>query len=294
MGEAEDFRARAGLRGCVDRGLCRVDSNREGKMNSSWTVWCGGLLAGLAFAGLARGATEAEQAFQSRVFRNVEGQTLPYRILFPEGFRRDQRYPLVLFLHGAGERGDDNNAQLVHGMNTFAKAENRAKYPCFVVAPQCPKERKWVEVDWSADRHDMPKDPGPTMQLVLQMLASLQAEFPVDDKRLYVTGLSMGGYGTWDLAQRFPARFAAAAPICGGGDPVAAPAMVKAKLPIWAFHGDQDNAVKVVRSREMINALKQAGGMPKYTEYAGVGHNSWGPAYSDPELLVWLFSQKLP
>lgn len=263
-------------------------------MSVSWTMVCGGLLAGVAFAGLVQGATEAEQAFQARVFKNADGQTLPYRILFPEGFRRDQRYPLVLFLHGAGERGDDNNVQLVHGMNTFAQPANRAKYPCFVVAPQCPKDRKWVEVDWSADRHDMPKDPGPTMQLVLQMLAALQAEFPVDDKRLYVTGLSMGGYGTWDLAQRYPAKFAAVAPICGGGDPAGAPGMVKAKLPVWAFHGDQDNAVKVQRSREMIDALKKAGGMPKYTEYPGVGHNSWGPAYNDPELLVWLFGQKLP
>jgi len=232
--------------------------------------------------------------YEPREFVGKSGKPLKYRLIKPLNYKFGNKYPLVLFLHGAGERGEDNAATLRHAAKDFANDQLRAKYPAYVVIPQCPTGKKWSEVDWSKDSSELPQDPSDAMQSVKELLDEMVENAGVDEKRLYVTGLSMGGYGTWDLAQRFPARFAAAAPICGGGDPVAAPAMVKAKLPIWAFHGDQDNAVKVVRSREMINALKQAGGMPKYTEYAGVGHNSWGPAYSDPELLVWLFSQKLP
>ncbi len=238
----------------------------------------------------ALSADDAQTAFQSRVFQS-EGKSLPYRIMFPQGFRRDQKYPLVLFLHGAGERGNDNSVQLVHGMNDFARPENREKYPCFVVAPQCPVKKLWADVDWSTDSHKISEKPSETMQLVLGLLDSLEREFPVDQKRLYVTGLSMGGYGTWDLVQRFPRRFAAAAPICGGGDETIAAGIVK--VPIWAFHGDQDTAVKPERSRRMIEAITKAGGKPLYTEYKGVGHNSWEPAYRDPKLMEWLFAQKL-
>lgn len=233
----------------------------------------------------------AHDAFQARVYQH-DGNTLPYRILFPKGFRRDQTYPLVLFLHGAGERGVDNSAQLVHGMNDFAKPENREKYPCFVVAPQCPEKKLWADVDWTTDSHTIAEKPSETMQLVLRLLDSLQQEFPVDPARLYVTGLSMGGYGAWDLVQRFPKKFAAAAPVCGGGDETIADRLVK--VPIWAFHGDQDTAVKPERSRRMIEAIKKAGGEPLYTEYKGVGHNSWEPAYRDPKLMEWLFAQKRP
>lgn len=236
-------------------------------------------------------ADDAGQSFQSRTFRNEAGQTLPYRMLFPLQFQRDRQYPLVLFLHGAGERGSDNQVQLVHGMNDFAKPENREKYPCFVVAPQCPEKKLWADVDWSSDSHTMSEKPSETMQLVLQLLDSLEREFPVDTKRIYVTGLSMGGYGTWDLIQRFPGRFAAAAPVCGGGDEKLAGRIVK--VPVWVFHGDLDTAVKPERSRRMVEAIRQAGGKPIYTEYKGVGHDSWKPAYADPKLMEWLFAQRL-
>jgi predicted peptidase len=235
-------------------------------------------------------AADAKEAFKPRVFEAPSGRKLRYRLMEPQNYDPQKKYPLVLFLHGAGERGDDNVIQLVHGMNDFAKDENREKYPCFVVAPQCPKGQQWVNVPWSDDAHTQPEKPSDPLQDTFDLLQALRKEFSIDSQRLYVTGLSMGGFGTWDLIQRHPDLFAAAAPICGGGDEKQAARL--AKLPIWAFHGDQDTVVKPARSRNMIAAIKAAGGEPRHTEYPGVGHNSWAPAYSDPKLLEWLFAQR--
>jgi predicted peptidase len=220
----------------------------------------------------------------------ADGKTLPYRLLKPDNYDPKKKYPLVIFLHGAGERGSDNTKQLIHGVGDFCKEANRKEYPCFLIAPQCPDGKKWVEVDWSADSHKMPKEPSESMRLLLELIPQLQKEFSIDDKRIYVTGLSMGGYGTWDLVARRPDLFAAAIPICGGADETTAAKI--AKLPIWVFHGDKDGAVKVSRSRNMVEALKKAGGDPKYTEYKGVGHDSWTQTYADPKVMKWLFSQK--
>lgn len=228
--------------------------------------------------------------FEPQVYADASGAKLNYRLLKPKDYDPQKKYPLVLFLHGAGERGDDNEKQLIHGMNDFASDAIMAKYPAFVVAPQCPAGKKWVEVDWSADSHAMPQEPSISLRLTLEAIAALQQEFSIDADRLYITGLSMGGYGTWDAVQRYPQRFAAAAPICGGGDPAFAAGMKD--VPLWAFHGDKDTAVKPHRSREMIAALKAAGGTPKYTEYPGVAHNSWAQTYANPELYAWLFAQK--
>jgi predicted peptidase len=131
------------------------------------------------------------------------------------------------------------------------------------------------------------------MQSTIELVAALEKEFAsIDPRRLYVTGLSMGGFGTWDLLSRFPKKVAAAVPICGGADEAQAPAI--AKIPVWVFHGGADDVVKTVRSRNIVAALKAAGGSPRYTEYPGVGHGSWDQAYGEPELFPWLFSQKLP
>jgi predicted peptidase len=215
------------------------------------------------------------------------GHKLPYRLLTPATVEDGKRYPLVIFLHGAGERGTDNDKQLLHGVPQFVA--NRDKYPCFLIAPQCPDGKKWVEVDWSADTHALPKDPGEVGKLLLALIEKSIKDLPVDPRRVYITGLSMGGYGTWDLLARRPDLFAAAAPVCGGADEATA-ARIK-DVPIWAFHGAKDTAVKPARSRNMIAALRKAGGKPKYTEYPDVGHNSWDPAYKDPELFKWLFAQ---
>jgi predicted peptidase len=223
-----------------------------------------------------------------RLVYEAGGRKLPYRLLKPATVERDKKYPLVIFLHGAGERGSDNEKQLVHGVPQFVA--NRDKYPCFLIAPQCPEGKKWVEVDWSADTHTLPADPGEVGRLTLGLIEQAIKDLPTDAKRVYVTGLSMGGYGTWDLLARRPELFAAVAPVCGGADEATA-AKVK-DVPVWAFHGAKDTAVKPARSRNMIAALRKAGGQPKYTEYPEVGHNSWDPAYADPEFFRWLFAQK--
>jgi predicted peptidase len=234
-------------------------------------------------------AADNRDRFEARTFDD-RGFTLPYRLLKPKEYDAGQNYPLVVFLHGAGERGNDNTKQLVHGMNDFASDEIMAKYPAFVLAPQCPDDRKWVEVDWTLDSHTLPHEPSVSLEATLKLVESLQKEFSIDKSRIYLTGLSMGGYGVWDLLARRPEEFAAAAPICAGGDPAYAARMKN--VPIWAFHGDQDTVVKPKRSREMIEAIKAAGGEPKYTEYPGVGHNSWAQTYADPALYKWLFAQR--
>ncbi len=244
-------------------------------------------LLGLACVGRV---AAADLPLEKRTYTDPKGKVLLYRLLKPEDYDARKSYPLVLFLHGAGERGDDNTKQLVHGVPEFAKPENRKKYPCFLAAPQCPGKSKWVEVDWSAASHQQPAEPAEPTRLTLEMIAALQKEFSIDPKRIYVTGLSMGGYGTWDIIARRPELFAAAVPICGGGDETTAPRI--AKLPIWVFHGAKDTAVKPSRSRNMIEALKKAGGAPRYTEYPNEGHGSWVPAYRDPEMMRWLFDQK--
>ncbi len=237
----------------------------------------------------ADGANVADERFETRVFKTADG-SLPYRLLRPKNYDANQRYPLVMFYHGAGERGDDNVKQLVHGMSDFASDDVMAKYPCFVVAPQSPNGDQWVDTPWSADAHSMPEKPTEPLRLSLELIKSLQSEFSIDANRLYVTGLSMGGFGVWDAIQRHPNRFAAAVPICGGGDVAFAKQL--ANVPVWAFHGDADTAVKPKRSRDMIAALKAAGGSPKYTEYPGVGHNSWAATYANRETYAWLFAQK--
>lgn len=231
------------------------------------------------------------EKFESRTFTGVDGETLGYRLFKPANYDAKQKYPLVLFLHGAGERGSNNIMQLKHGMKVFTSDAFQAKHPCFIVAPQVPQNQKWSDVNWAELTNALPDKPSRSMALAMGALDSLQKQFSMDAKRLYITGISMGGYGTWDAISRWPDRFAAAAPVCGGGDMRQADKLTK--IPIWCFHGDKDTAVPVLRSRNMIEAIKAAGGNPKYTEYPGVGHNSWDKAYADPELYDWMFAQKL-
>lgn len=233
-------------------------------------------------------ATLDDDRFEARIFK-PGSDALPYRLLKPKAYDRNKQYPLVLFLHGAGQRGDDNRKQLSHPMVDFARDDMRDEYPVFVVAPQCPEGVQWVDTPWSADSHSMPEHPTQPLRLSLELVDALQKEFSIDKDRIYVTGLSMGGFGTWDVIQRHPERFAAAVPICGGGDPAYAEHI--AQIPIWAFHGDKDTVVKVERSREMIAAIQDAAGAPRYTELPGVGHDSWTAAYTDHDLYAWLFAQ---
>jgi predicted peptidase len=248
------------------------------------------LLSFVLLAGVRSAA--ADEPYAAKVFEGSGGKKLPYRIMQPEGYSATgtEKYPLVVFLHGAGERGTDNTKQLVHGTGEFAKPENRKKYPCFLIAPQCPDDKRWVEVEWTLKSHKQLPEDSESAKLTLELISGLEKEFRIDTKRRYLTGLSMGGFGTWDLATRHPDLWAAAVPVCGGADESTAPKV--AKLPIWTFHGDKDTVVIPERSWNMVAAIKAAGGKPIYTEYPGVGHNSWSAAYADPKMMEWLFAQK--
>lgn len=225
--------------------------------------------------------------FDKLVFKNG-GESLPYRLLKPVNPGVKEKFPLVIFLHGAGERGTDNEAQITHIKDLFLDSRNRGKHPCYVLAPQCPKGVMWAEHNKDGS---MKENPTETMQLVIDLMEKITREFPIDETRIYITGVSMGGYGTWDLMARFPETFAAAVPICGGGD--ARTASTIEHIPVWAFHGALDEVVSPKRSRAMITAIQKAGGHPGYTEYPDIGHNSWVRAYQEPHLLPWLFKQKL-
>lgn len=245
----------------------------------------------LVFLSLMASITTAQDALAlttARIYTNNTAETLPYRIFIPEKIPRTP-IPLVIFLHGAGERGTDNRAQVVHGVGDLI-TYTLNNQPMLIIAPQCPENKRWSEVDWSKLEHTMPEAPSYAMRLSLQLIEELRSEFQIDRSRLYITGLSMGGYGTWDIIQRHPEMFAAAMPVCGGGDIAGAPLFKD--LPIWVFHGDKDGSVPVTRSRDMVEALRKCGSTVKYTEYAGVGHNCWERTYANPEVLRWFFSQK--
>jgi predicted peptidase len=225
--------------------------------------------------------------------------TLRYRILYPKNYDAKKKYPLVLFLHGSGERGNDNEAQLIHGSKLWLDEANRSKYPAIVIFPQCPRNDGWGRIRRDATRKDSlngfvfdsGQPIGRSLEMVGQLLDSFKNSGKVNAKKIYVGGLSMGGFGTFEILWRKPNYFAAAFPICGGGDPGKIGQYGK-KFPIWVFHGDKDPAVPVSCSRLMVGALKAAKDKVKYTEYPGVGHDSWNNAFAEPELLNWLFAQK--
>jgi predicted peptidase len=235
------------------------------------------------------------EGFDSHMFIGTELR-MPYRLLIPKALDPGRRLPLVLFFHGSGERGDDNQKQLHHGVGRFATPASQSEHPCFVLAPQCPTHLDNQPITWTGERDRMrslklaPEAAIP-LRTALEIVIAIQAKFPIDTDRVYVTGISMGGFASWEALIRDPQKFAAAIPVCGGGD--ARFARQIAHLPVWAFHGANDSTVPAQCSREMIEMIKKAGGHPRYTEYPGVGHNSWDRAYAEPELLSWLFSQCL-
>ncbi|HUT32908.1 MAG TPA: prolyl oligopeptidase family serine peptidase [Planctomycetota bacterium] len=256
--------------------------------------WLAGAVALAATVAAAGGVDDLKTAFEAREFAGSDGGKLLYRLLRPKGYDPNKTYPLVLVLHGAGGRGGDNWGQIKDQPAPFLALAGDAvqdKHPCIVVAPQCPGGKQWVNWPWGKGSYSQDKVPiSAELKRVLEALAQLRTEFQVDARRVYVTGMSMGGYGTWDIIAREPKLFAAAMPVCGAGDPSRAPSI--AKMAVWAFHGDKDGVVPVSGSREMVEALKKAGGKPRYNEFPGVGHASWGPAYATERLWEWLFAQK--
>ncbi len=238
-----------------------------------------------------RGSHAYDHRIYWHVGRASAHEAFAYRLLSPATIETGKTYPVVLFLHGAGERGANNKAQLKYFPVWMASTEMRERFPCFVIAPQCREGTAWSDGDWgSSDSSALPEEPTNQLRWASGILDTLLATLPIDVSRVYLTGLSMGGYGAWELAVRQPERYAAVVPICGGGDESQAARL--ATLPIWAWHGDADDVVPVVRSRRMIHAITKAGGSPRYTELAGVGHDSWTPAYTSADgAIPWMFEQ---
>jgi predicted peptidase len=235
--------------------------------------------------------------YQKKLFLNT-GDTLPYRIMYPPDFDESGKYPLLLFLHGAGERGNDNEKQLVHGASFFADPPNRKDHPAVVVFPQCPEDDWWARVDDSVDPDGnrvftfySKGTPNPAMRLVLDLLDELVNESYIDADRVYLGGLSMGGMGTFDLLSLRPKTFAAAFPICGGGNLKTA-RKISRITSFWIFHGADDKVVAPEYSEAMAEAIKKHKGKVKLTIYPGTGHNSWDNGFAEPELLPWVFSNR--
>ena len=222
--------------------------------------------------------------------------SLPYRLLLPKDYDASKKYPLILFLHGGGERGKDNKAQLTHGASLFLRDSIRENYKAIVVFPQCAAESYWSNVHILTDsiqktrhfRFQSGGEPTAAMKLVLGLLEELRDRYPLDKNRIYVGGLSMGGMGTFEIVRRKPRFFAAAFPICGGANAETAP---KLRRPSWwIFHGLKDNIVDPNFSKIMAAALKSEGADVKLTLYPGANHNSWDNAFAEKDLLRWLFS----
>lgn len=239
----------------------------------------------------------ALSAYEKRTF-SYQDKSLPYRILYPLQYDPKKKYPLILFLHGAGERGSDNEKQLIHGSRLFLTPENRQKYPAIVIVPQCPENSFWAstKIDRSKQpvkfEFDYTGSPTWALDAANMLVKKISQEESVDLERIYITGLSMGGMGTFEAVHRFPNNYAAALPICGGGNTDAFDKRVK-NIAFSVFHGDKDAVVDVKLSRDMVQKLKSLKVKEVlYTEYPGVNHNSWDNAFSDPKYLEWMFRQR--
>jgi predicted peptidase len=230
--------------------------------------------------------------FKSFNHTNAQGEIMPYRLFIPQKTESGRTYPLVVFLHGSSGSGTDNEKQLQRanwfGGLVWVLPETQERFPCFVVAPQS-------DVNWPCVILEEGKRPklcpglGKGAQLAFEIIDKLLKKYPIDTSRLYITGHSMGGAGTWHMIAHRPNFFAAAVPVCGLPD-FGSASKVK-DVPIWNFHGETDNIEPVATSRRMIEAIIHAGGHPLYTEYPGVGHNVFMWAYTEPALLDWLFAQ---
>lgn len=230
------------------------------------------LLAAAAISFVATLNAQSPSPQQARTFETQMPVRLDYLLSLPDGYEDgEKQHPLLIFLHGAGERGDDLKLVKKHGPPKLIDAGQA--FPMIVVSPQCPANERWQ------------------VKELVALLDHLETEFRVDPKRIYVTGLSMGGFGTWELAATIPDRLAAVLPICGGGEPFWAGTMKP--VPVWAFHGERDPVVPLRRSEEMVDALSAVGGQAKLTVYPDVGHDSWTPTYAEDSWLTWLQSHVL-
>jgi poly(3-hydroxybutyrate) depolymerase len=221
----------------------------------------------------------------------VGGLTLPYRLFVPHGYDQTQRYPLVVVLHGAGERGTDNVKNVQYGFGTFTFERNQGRQPMFVVAPQCPSSMQWVNTPWEEGTYSVNQVPiSAPLKVVVGLIDELQERYAIDAQRIYIAGVSMGGFGTWDIISRYPTRFAAAVPICGGGDPLQA--QVLKDLPIWTFHGDDDEQVPYEGTRVTAQAIHDVGGIVQFTTFAQMGHGIWFGVFRTQAVVDWMLAQR--
>ena len=242
-------------------------------------------------------STKAQDTNLYKPEKFIQGtDTLLYRILMPENFDKTKTYPVLLFLHGAGERGNDNQAQLIHGGKLFLRPEVRANYPAIVIFPQCPEDSYWSNVKSSMvnGKRNFEFEKGGKPTLAMKMVMSLMEQVKdlpyTDNKRIYAGGLSMGGMGTFEILRRMRGEFAAAFAVCGGDNPEN---VRKYKnIPLWIFHGAKDDVVPPENSQIVADALKAKKADVKFTMYSEANHNSWDQAFAEPELLSWLFSHK--
>ena len=254
------------------------------------------LLLILLFIGYTSATVEAQEFNDFKKEQLIQGKdTLNYRMLFPKDFSEDKKFPVVLFLHGAGERGNNNEAQLTHGGKLFV--EKREEFQAIVIFPQAPKEDYWARVEVKRDtipyqfNFKNTAEPTTALSMVMKLMDSLHKKQYVDQSRIYIGGLSMGGMGTYEMLYRKPEMFAAAFAICGGADPE----IVKnypENLNIWIFHGEKDDVVLPKYSKIMAREINSLGGNAKLSLYPEANHNSWDAAFAEPHLLPWLFSHK--
>jgi len=219
----------------------------------------------------------------------IENDTLKYRILAPINYNENEKYPVHLFLHGAGERGNDNELQLIHGSNLFLDSINRNKYKSWVIFPQSTKNDWWGGY-YDPYKYDYNVKRSKSLELVIKFMDEFIQRKDVDQNRVYVSGLSMGGLGTFSILNARPNMFAAATPICGDGDPGSVENFAN-KVAIWIFHGSADQVVLAKQSLKMANAILDAGGNPKITIYENIGHNSWDNAFAEKDFLEWIHSK---
>jgi predicted peptidase len=215
---------------------------------------------------------------------------LKYKIISLGKTKKSKEIPIIIFLHGAGERGSDNKKQLTVGLPKLIESLNLMKISCDIVVPQCPENSKWVDTEWGAKSHKMSKETSEPLGEVIALVDSIiYANSKNKQLKIYLTGISMGGFGTWELLQRFPEKFKAAMPICGGADTSLA---CKLKgIPIWAFHGKNDKVVLPSRTSDIVNEIKKCGGTPKISFFEKVGHLSWDKVYGNPKYIKWLINQ---
>lgn len=235
-------------------------------------------------------AYDINVVFEKRVYTE-DGASLPYRIYIPKNYDCGEMYPMLIFLHGAGERGTDNELQFKNSVQDLFSDPNSPVYDSIVIVPQCPTDSQWVLAPWANGNYSIADTPeSRQLELVCRIMDEVFDYCNVDEDRVYVTGLSMGGFGTWDLLSRHGARFAAGMPVCGGGD--TAYAKLLKRIPIRTFHGSDDPVVPVTGTRKMYASIKNEGGENiDYTEFDGCGHNVWDLVYKNPENIEWLYAQ---